>query len=111
MALSETISPDVSEALAVPTSVADLAEFLRAELERRRRVNRRYSLRAFAKALGVESSYLSKVLRGERQVTRQLLHRIEHRLRLTEETVRRMNAGIADDESRRRGTARALKLK
>ena len=43
---------------------------LRNELERRCKANPAYSLRAFAKFLGVDPSFLSKVLSGKREVTR-----------------------------------------
>ena len=42
---------------------------LRNEFERRRRSNRRYSLRSFARALGIDHSTLSQLLRGKRRVT------------------------------------------
>ena len=44
----------------------DFRARLRDELARRRRVNRRYSVRAFGEFLGVDHSTLSQVLRGVR---------------------------------------------
>lgn len=44
----------------------DIRVPLRAELDRRRAVNRRYSLRAYAEWLGVDHSTLSQFLRGVR---------------------------------------------
>ncbi len=44
-------------------------ELLRETLVARCRANRAYSLRAFAKQLGLEPSYLSKLLSGKRNVT------------------------------------------
>src|SRR5688572_5330386 len=38
------------------------------EFERRRAANRRYSLRSFARALAVDHSSLSQILRGRRRV-------------------------------------------
>jgi hypothetical protein len=49
-----------------PGHTPDLRELLRVELQRRRAVNRRYSLRAFADWLGVDHSTLSQFLRGMR---------------------------------------------
>ena len=43
-----------------------LAESLSSELERRRRRNGRYSLRAFARDVAIDHSTLSKILRGRR---------------------------------------------
>lgn len=48
------------------TPEADYRELLRDELEFRRRANPSYSLRAFAKKLGVAPSRLSEVLQGKR---------------------------------------------
>lgn len=42
---------------------------LRAELESRKRKNPRYSLRAFARALGMSQSLLSNILNGKRALT------------------------------------------
>lgn len=55
----------------------DVRNWLIAELEERRRRNRRYSLRAFARDLGIDNSWLCKVLRGQRPVTPALLSRLE----------------------------------
>jgi transcriptional regulator with XRE-family HTH domain len=44
----------------------DFRARLKDELARRRRVNRRYSLRAFAAFLGIDHSTLSQMLRGRR---------------------------------------------
>jgi transcriptional regulator with XRE-family HTH domain len=46
----------------------DLRTRLREELARRRSVNRRYSLRAFAEFLGIDHSTLSQILRGRRPI-------------------------------------------
>lgn len=47
-----------------------LADALRAEFDRRRATNVRYSLRAFARALGVSHSSLSRLVRGQRPSVR-----------------------------------------
>lgn len=49
-------------------AIPDFRARLREELARRRKVNRRYSLRAFADLLGVDHSTLSQVLRNMRPV-------------------------------------------
>lgn len=52
------------------------------EFERRRRGNRRYSLRSFARALGIDHSTLSQLLRGRRRVTPALIRMLGERLAL-----------------------------
>ena len=55
---------------------------LQNELVRRCKMNPRYSLRAFAKFLGVEPSFLSKLLNGKRAITPASLKRLAPRLGL-----------------------------
>jgi transcriptional regulator with XRE-family HTH domain len=75
-------SPSVAAA-----SRPDFRARLRDELARRRRVNRRYSVRAFGEFLGVDHSTLSQVLRGVRPVPAGCLRKWAARLKLgTEET-------------------------
>jgi transcriptional regulator with XRE-family HTH domain len=52
------------------------------EFERRRRSNRRYSLRSFARALGIDHSTLSQLLRGKRRVTPAIIRALGTRLSL-----------------------------
>src|SRR4051794_17258701 len=63
---------------AIPASMAFM--LLRSVLERefasRCRRNRRYSLRSFARFLGIDHSTLSKILRGVRQTPSDSLRRI-----------------------------------
>ncbi len=56
--------------------------FLQDELERRRERNPRYSLRAFARDLGIDNSRLSKMLQGERPIGDRMLRLIGERLKL-----------------------------
>ena len=51
-------------------------DYLAEELARRCGSNPRYSMRAFARSLKIQSSYLSKVLRGERRITAKLIRRV-----------------------------------
>jgi plasmid maintenance system antidote protein VapI len=48
---------------------ADFRTYLRAELIKRTKHNPKYSLRAFARSLNVQSGFLSKILLGQRRVT------------------------------------------
>jgi len=64
-------------------------ELLQAEFDRRRACNRRYSLRAFARSLGIDHSALSQVLRGKRRLTARTVRALGRALRLSP-------AGIAE---------------
>ena len=71
-------------------------ELLRDELRRRQTRNRRYSLRAFARDVGVHHSTLSRVLRGRQRVTAATLMTVAVRLRLAPEVVRESERDEAD---------------
>lgn len=60
-------------------------EFLRREFEKRQRANARYSLRAFAKSLGVSSGRLSEYLNGKRDVSYNVGKRIVENLKLSKD--------------------------
>lgn len=53
---------------------------LAAEYRRRRGINPRYSLRAFARALGTHHSTLSQILQGRRRLTSRAVRRLGPRL-------------------------------
>ena len=55
---------------------------LHAEFERRRRTNRRFSLRAFAAVLGLDSSTVSQILRGRRRLSARMTEAVCTRLAL-----------------------------
>lgn len=54
--------------------------FLQAELARRCATNEQYSLRAFARSLGVDHSSLSQMLRGKRRITAPMIADLCERL-------------------------------
>ena len=58
-------------------------EILEQELQRRRARNPRYSIRAFARALGTDHSSLSQMLRGRRRLTSRSIRRMGAALRLS----------------------------
>jgi hypothetical protein len=60
----------------------DLRALLGAELRRRRERNPRYSLRAFARALGTHHSTLSQILARRRRLTPRAVRRLGGRLGL-----------------------------
>jgi uncharacterized protein (TIGR02147 family) len=73
-------------------------EYLQEEFERRRRVNRRYSKRAFADYLAVDHSTLSQILRGRRPAPLDALRRWAEKLGLgAEETALYAAAETAED--------------
>ena len=56
---------------------------LQTELDRRQAANARYSLRAFARALAIDHSALSQILRGKRRVTARKVRALGPRLHLS----------------------------
>jgi AraC-like DNA-binding protein len=57
----------VESSLAEASLGQDFRQFLRAELIRRCKKNAKYSLRAFAQALGVSPAYLSMIFNGRKK--------------------------------------------
>lgn len=55
---------------------------LQDEFDRRQARNSRYSLRAFARALGLDHSSLSQILRGLRRLTPRVIRRLGARLQV-----------------------------
>jgi transcriptional regulator with XRE-family HTH domain len=76
----------------------DFRDRLRDELVRRRAVNRRYSVRAFADFLGTDHSTLSQILRGRRPVPATSLRGWALRLRLGSEETELYCAAIAGED-------------
>jgi transcriptional regulator with XRE-family HTH domain len=89
------MTPDVS------TSTRDL---LSQELERRSARNGRYSMRAFARSLGLSHTLVSLVLSGRRGLSPETRARVVSRLGLPPETPRAQGAPAAD------ASVRALEL-
>ncbi len=88
-------SPNINE-------VTDFRLFLREELLRRCKQNPSYSLRAFARTLGLESSYLSKLVRGNRTITKKVVDRIGFKLGLDPDEIDRFKSKIGTDSSTER---------
>lgn len=68
---------------------------LRDELGRRQGQNAKYSLRAFARSLGVSSSFLSKVMNGKKAVGEETFLNMALRLGLSGEVVEKYRAKTA----------------
>lgn len=77
----------------------DFRLYLEQELNRRSAANPTYSLRAFARDLGVDSSFLSKLLNGKRSMTARTIVALTARLALSEEMVQEF---IANSNGKRR---------
>ncbi len=76
---------------------ADLRLLLQGELARRCASNRQYSLRAFAKFLGVDHSSLSQILRGKRRLTAESVRKLGTRLGLDGKAI---DAHVARERAR-----------
>lgn len=74
---------------------SDFQGYLRSELIRRCRSNPRYSLRAFAKNLGMDNSTLSKIINGKRPVGEKTIRSISEKLGLREKEITKF-IGSAD---------------
>jgi uncharacterized protein (TIGR02147 family) len=85
-----------------PTQTPDVRLFLQAELVRRCQANPKYSLRAFARLLGLESSALSKILNGKRAVSPATLKRIARQLALTPAELQSYQATLAETRGRQK---------
>jgi uncharacterized protein (TIGR02147 family) len=82
-----------------PTS-SDLRHILQEEFVRRCRTNRSYSLRAFAKALRVDSSTLSQFIRGKRKLSPQIQLRLAKQIGLNPKQIQQLaSSPSAQDHS------------
>lgn len=75
------------------SSPTDFRSYLQQELLRRCKANARYSLRAFAGFLDVESSALSKILNGKRALSPVMFDRMSGRLGLDPEQAEALRPG------------------
>lgn len=69
------------------TKQRDFKEFLQKELKTRSDKNQRYGLRAFSKFLELDSSRLSKILRGQRPISAQIVESCGAKLGLSEKQI------------------------
>lgn len=79
----------------MPNQIQPFLHRLKSEWAKKAAHNPRYSLRAYARFLKVEPSYLSKVLRGQRPVTPELVHRFGKRLGFTADELEAYAASLA----------------
>ncbi len=69
----------------------DFKSYLQEELVLRTQRNPAYSLRSFAKSIGISPSFLSKILNGHRRITDQVFQKIATSLNLDPELLRSFN--------------------
>lgn len=86
---------------------SDFRQFLEDELARRSQNSPRYSLRAFARHLEVDSSFLSKILNGKRTVTMRTIRMFGERLNLTHDELQRF-AEVSREKKMKRKLDRLL---
>lgn len=85
----------------------DFRTFLEEELARRNQNYPRYSLRAFARELDVDSSFLSKILNGKRTVTLRTIRMFGERLNLSQDELARFGE-ISREKKMKRKLERLL---
>lgn len=73
-------------------------QVLREELERRKTVNKRYSLRAFARALGMDASALSRILSGKQDLSLSICLKIVEKLKFAEDQRLRFMASVTEEK-------------
>ncbi len=73
-------------------------EFLKAELERRKAKNARYSLRAFASALEMHPSALSRILNGQQELSLQACLTAIPKIKMVDEEKRLFLASVAEEK-------------
>jgi transcriptional regulator with XRE-family HTH domain len=77
-----------------------LRTVLAAEFTRRRRLNPRYSSRAFARSADIDHSTLSQLMSGKRPLTWKSIHRIASRVRWTGAALLQLSAEGSEFDSR-----------
>lgn len=70
----------------------EFRNYLQKELIRRCQANSRYSLRAFAKNLQIEPSFLSKILNGKKPITQKTFKKLSLSLGLNPDQIRKFNS-------------------
>lgn len=65
----------------------NVSDLLKQELARRCQKNARYSLRAFANSLGLSSSFVSKLINGQRPLTAKVLDQLSGKIEIPPEQV------------------------
>ena len=88
----------------------DICALLRERLRAAKRRNHRYSLRSFAKQLGIDHSTLSQVLRNRRQFSQRDLKSVARAMGLTETAVQNYSGNFRGSEKKRPGKIHSLQF-
>ncbi len=78
--------------------IVKVRRHLTLELERRSKANPRYSLRAFAKSLSIDSSYLSKIMAGKRQLSHISLMRLSEKLDFAPQLIESLDTSLESQQ-------------
>lgn len=82
--------------------MADIEAFyrlhLKEELEARKKKNRRFSTRAFARKLGVDNGFLSRLLNNKALLSIDLADQMSRKLQLTGEVRRNFLLSVAEEQ-------------
>lgn len=84
---------------ALKDNSVDPGRLLRDELARRTQRNPKYSLRAFAQSLGVSSSFLSKLMNGQRPFTERTLGLLSQHLSLSPVEISKLKDQLGERQS------------
>lgn len=74
---------------------ASISDLLNDELLRRKNSNPSYSLRSFARSLGISSSYLSKVMNGTRTVSEETLFKVASRIGMPDKNLEILSSQVS----------------
>lgn len=83
----------------IPSSSGDFRRLLQDTLINRCKANSSYSLRAFAKQIQLEPSFLSKLLSGKRRATHRVISKVANRLSLSPEETQTYISGASKKPS------------
>ena len=84
---SGVITNEEGKAVFIPVVGQTFKEFLKQELMARCERNEYYSLRSFAKNLGIDSSSLSQLISGKRKMSSRMIGRLGNKLHLQKEQI------------------------
>ena len=83
------------------TKKSKFQQFIVSEFERRKKINPRYSLRAFAQHLNIQASLLSRILRGKIPLTEKALNRFCEPLNIGQSEYKSFSREIREEKTSR----------
>jgi transcriptional regulator with XRE-family HTH domain len=81
----------------------DFRRVLQFEFERRKRKNQKFSIRSYAKFLGVDPSYLFRIMRAQRPITEELISNFCHRLGISDVEAKQYRTALATQSNLKSG--------